>query len=199
MRKTAITLVALFCLALAGDAHAQTVPGAVNFRYSEQVSNAPPGDCGCFGLEGAAVDAAWNLISLDGWRGAGLGLAADFGVVHAGQVNGAGYGLTLTSFTAGPRVRLPGKRLQTFAQALFGVAHGSGSQFPSGSTLVSSANSFALDLGGGVDYSINQRLSVRALQLDYLRTSLPNIGSDSQNSLRVGVGFTVHLGSPPKS
>ena len=65
-------------------------------------------------------------------------------------------------------------------------------------TLASSANSFALDLGGGADYSISQRFSLRAVQLDYLRTSLPNIDSGWQNNLRIGVGVTVRFGSLAK-
>ncbi|MGA8744095.1 MAG: outer membrane beta-barrel protein [Terracidiphilus sp.] len=198
MKRTAISLLALLSLALACGAQAQINPGTANLRFSAQVSNAPPGTCGCFGLEGVAGDAAWNLFSLGTSRGVGLGVAGDLGVVHTGQLNGANYGLTLTTFTAGPRLRLPGKRLHTFGQALFGVAHGSGSQFPSGDTLVSSANSFALDLGGGADYSISEKLSLRAVQIDYLRTSLPNILSDWQNNLRIGVGVTVRFGSLAK-
>jgi len=198
MKKTAVSLVALLSVAIACGAQAQITPGAANLRFSEQVSNAPPGTCGCFGLAGFAGDAAWNLFSLGSSHGVGLGLAGDLGVVHTGQVSGQNYGLTLTTFTAGPRLRLPGHRLQTFGQALFGVAHGSGSQFPSGNTLVSSASSFALDLGGGADYPIGNRLSLRAIQLDYLRTSLPNITSGWQNSLRIGVGMTLRFGSLSK-
>jgi hypothetical protein len=198
MKKTAISLIALLCFALACGAQAQINAGTANLRFSEQVSNAPPGTCGCFGLAGVEGDATWNLFSLGASHRAGLGVAGDLGVVHTGQVNGADYGLTLTTFTAGPRVRLPGKRLQTFGQALFGVAHGSGSQFPSGNTLVSSANSFAMDFGGGVDYSVNRRFSLRAVQLDYLRTNLPNIVSGWQNNLRIGVGVTVRFGSVTK-
>ena len=198
MKKTAISLLALLCMALARGAQAQIIPGTANLRFSEQVSNAPAGTCGCFGLEGFAGDAAWNLFSLGTGHSTGLGIAGDFGVVHTGQVNGGNYGLTLTTLTAGPRLRLPGKRLQTFGQALFGVAHGSDSQFPTGNTLVSSASSFAMDFGGGADYSINQRFSLRALQLDYLRTNLPNITSGWQNSLRIGVGVTVRFGSLAK-
>lgn len=198
MRKIALTFVALLCVASACGAYAQVVPGSVNLRFSEQVSNAAPGNCGCFGLEGVAGDAAWSLMSLGGKHGMALNAAADLGVVHTSQVSGGDYGLTLTTFAAGPRLRLPGNRLQPFAQALFGLAHGSGSQFPSGNTLVASATSFALDLGAGADYSLNSRLSIRALQLDYLRTSLPNVFSGWQNNLRIGVGVTVRFGAAAK-
>jgi hypothetical protein len=193
MPKAAITVVALLCLALASAAQAQAISKTVGFRYSEQVSNAPAGACGCFGLQGAAGDLGWNLKQLGGNHGAGLGLAADVGVEHTGSVNGASYGLTLTTLTAGPRFMLPGRKLPSFAQALFGFAHGSGSAFPQNNTLVSSANSFALDLGAGADYSLDKRLTVRLLQLDYLRTSLPNVTTNWQNNLRIGAGLTLHF------
>jgi len=59
--------------------------------------------------------------------------------------------------------------------------------------LVSSANSFALNLGAGADYSLNKSISVRILQLDYLHTELPNNTSNWQNNLRIGAGLTLHF------
>jgi opacity protein-like surface antigen len=194
MQKMCITFVAFLCLVLASSAQTQAIPKTVDFRYSEQVSNASAGTCGCFALQGAAGDLYWNIRQFAGNHGMGLGLAADIGVEHTGNENDAGYGLTLTTFTAGPRFVLShARKLQPFAQALFGLAHGSGSQFPQGDSLESSANSFALDLGAGADYSLNKRISVRILQLDYLRTALPNNSNDWQNNLRVGAGLTLHF------
>jgi hypothetical protein len=194
MQKTFLTIAALLSMAMAHAARAQAIPGSVNIRFSEQLSNAPAGSCGCFGMEGAAGDLGWNLFGLGGQGGVGLGIAADIGVEHTGSVNGAPNGLNLITFAAGPRVRFPILKLHTFGQALFGIAHGGDSAFPQSNTLVSSANSFALDLGGGADYSLDRRLSVRVLQLDYLRTSLPNTTSNWQNSLRIGAGLTLHFG-----
>jgi len=194
MQKAALTIAALLAMALAHAARAQAIPGSVNVRFSEQLSNAPAGSCGCFGLEGAAGDLAWNLVGLGGRSGVGLGIAADVGVEHTGSVNGAPYGLTLTTFVVGPRVRFPILKLHSFGQALFGFAHGADSQFPQNNALVSSANSFAFDLGGGADYALDKRVSVRVLQLDYLRTSLPNITTNWQNNLRIGAGLTLHFG-----
>jgi len=89
---------------------------------------------------------------------------------------------------------LPGNKVKSFAQALFGLAHGSGSEFPhSGNVLTTSANSFVLDLGTGADIPVNKRLSVRILQLDYLRTALPNNSNDWQNNLRIGAGLTLRF------
>ena len=191
MLKVCMTLVALLCLALATFAQAQVLPQDVGLRYSEQVSNGPAGSCGCFTLQGAAADAAWNLGHLS--SALYLRLAADVGAEHTGNVNNAGYGLTLSTFTAGPRFNLPGNKVKPFAQALFGLAHGSGSEFPQGNSQESSANSFALDLGAGADIPVNKRLSVRILQLDYLRTALPNNSTNWQNNLRIGAGLTLRF------
>jgi len=201
MRKAANFVVALLFLAPAGLAHAQAspsvnhsaaTPGTVNFRFSEQISNAPPGSCNCFEMEGAAADVSWNLNRLGGGHGASLALAADVGVEHTGGANGSAYGLTLTTLTGGPRLIMPGHKLRIFGQALFGFAHGSG-EFPDKNALVGSANSFALDLGGGADYALSRRFSLRLPQLDYVRTGLPNTSTNYQNNLRIGVGLTMHF------
>jgi opacity protein-like surface antigen len=192
MHKIRITLFTLLCLALTAAARAQFLPADAGLRYSEEISNSPAGSCGCFAMQGAAADAYWKLGRLA--HSLHLGMAADAGVENTTNVNNAGYGLTLSAFTAGPRVKLHVNKAHPFAQALFGVAHGSGSNFPqSGSLLIHSANSFALDLGAGADYPLNKRLSVRFLQLDYLRTALPNNSNNWQNNLRVSAGLTLRI------
>jgi hypothetical protein len=194
MRKGLILAIALLSFGLTAVARSQVLPGEVNIRYSEQISNAPPGNCGCFELEGAAVDAAWGASSVGIAHGAGFALAVDAGVEHTGSVGSAPYGLTLTTVTAGPRFWLPGGKLRIFGQVLLGVAHGSNSEFPHNNSLVPSASSFALDAGGGVERFINRLISIRLLQMDYLRTSLPNTTSNYQNNLRIGAGISLHFG-----
>jgi peptidoglycan-associated lipoprotein len=179
------------CLALTAAAQAQILPRYAGLRYSEEISNAPAGGCGCFTLQGAAADAYWNIGHIG--SALHLGLAADAGVENTGSVNGAGHGLTLSTFTAGPRFRLPVGKTHAFVQALFGLAHGSGSDFPSGNVFIHSANSFALDLGAGADYPLNKSISVRILQLDYLRTTLPNNSNNWQNNLRIAAGLTLRF------
>jgi hypothetical protein len=55
---------------------------------------------------------------------------------------------------------------------------------------VSSATSFALDLGAGAEHAINNRVAIRMVQVEYLRTSLPNNSTDWQNNLRISAGVT---------
>lgn len=192
MLKAASQFAAAFGLGLALSAQAQVAPGTVNLRYTEQISNGPAGNCGCFGLEGFQGDAGWWLKDLSA-RGLGISLAVDAGVVHTGSEGNAPYGLTLTTVAAGPRFNFPAPKLQPFAQVLFGFAHGSGSSFPQGNALVSSASSFALEAGGAADYPLDRHLSVRVLELEYLRTALPNSTNNWQNNLRIGAGVTLHL------
>ena len=53
----------------------------------------------------------------------------------------------------------------------------------------SSKNGFALQTGGGVDWSFNPRLSFRG-EADYVRTQLY---SSSQNNFQIGVGLVLHF------
>lgn len=66
--------------------------------------------------------------------------------------------------------------------------------FPVPNSLESSANSFALVLGGGLDRPITQRIGYRIIQLQYLRTSLPNNSSNWQNNLQISTGLTFAFG-----
>jgi opacity protein-like surface antigen len=194
MQKVRSTIGAFLCFVLASIAQSQSLPRDIGVRYSEQVSNGPAGTCGCFTLGGAAADLNWGVKHFKAGKIDYLGLVADAGVEHTGNVNGAGYGLTLTTATFGPRVVLrPIGKVRPFAQTLFGLAHGTGSQFPQNGSLVPSATSFALNLGAGADYSLNKRISVRLLQLDYLRTALPNNSTNWQNNFGIGAGFALHF------
>ncbi|MFZ1937915.1 MAG: hypothetical protein WBE56_12510 [Terracidiphilus sp.] len=193
MRKQAFSILGVLAFALPCAMFSQSHSMAFDARYSAQISNASAGNCGCFSLQGGAADFYLNAVGIGGSHGAGLGAAIDVGSEHTASVNGAPYGLTLTTLTFGPRIVLPGHKIQPFAQVLLGFAHGSDSAFPAGNILVPSASSFALDIGGAADYSINKRLSVRFVQVDYLRTSLPNISSNWQNNLRVAAGVTLHF------
>jgi hypothetical protein len=192
MRKAEAVFAVLFLLGPLCVAQSLGIPQTVNVRYSAQISNSPAGSCGCFALQGVSGDAYWHLLKAGSV--AGLGLAADAGTEHTNAVGSANYGLTLTTLTAGPRAQFSLHRVQIFGQSLFGFAHGSGSQFPRGNSLVPSANSFALDLGGAADYLIDRRFSLRLAQLDYLRTALPNTTTNWQNNLRIGAGVTFHFG-----
>src|SRR5262249_40531902 len=80
-----------------------------------------------------------------------------------------------------------------FGQGLIGEAHGFNSYFPSSTGVQTDYNSFALQLGGGVDLGLSQHFAVRAIQADWLRTQFPNSTTNVQNSLRLGAGIVVRF------
>jgi len=128
-----------------------------------------------------------------------FGLVTEFSGVHTGSVPGAGTGLTLSTYMAGPRISMPLRRgrevgrVVPFAQVLFGGVHGSGGLFPHGSMISSSANSFAMSAGGGLQVGVSRKLSLRLVQAEYLYTRLPNLLDNCQNSYRIGAGLVLRL------
>jgi X-X-X-Leu-X-X-Gly heptad repeat protein len=58
---------------------------------------------------------------------------------------------------------------------------------------ITSDNSLALQVGGGVDLAFTRHIGVRVLQADWVRTQLPNDATDVQNTLRLGAGIIFRL------
>ena len=153
-------------------------------------------DCGCFWLQGGSVDGSVPVYH-------GLRIAANF----TGERSSVAPDVDLSkiAFMAGPRYTLNTKRwtdhwfgpkheASIFGEALFGVAHGFDSLFPTTSAVESSANSFALQVGGGLNIGLTRHFGLRALEIDYVRTTLPNSADNTQNDLRLAFGVTFHLG-----
>jgi opacity protein-like surface antigen len=82
------------------------------------------------------------------------------------------------------------KRVQPFAQALFGVSLFRGFTAdirPSGNVYTyDDATSFAMSLGGGLDVRVNKRIAVRVIQADYTPTFF---GSGRQDNFRISTGI----------
>jgi peptidoglycan-associated lipoprotein len=160
----------------------------VSLGYSHIQANAPPGDCGCFGVNGGYISGDFYLRD---W----LAVAGEITAGEANHISSLGQNLTLATYMAGPKVVRAGHRLAPYAQVLFGGARGSNSYFPSGTTYTTSASSFALSAGGGVDFNLRRYLAVRMVELQYLRTTLPNGVNDEQSHLTIGTGLVIRLGS----
>ncbi|WP_260705972.1 OmpA family protein [Edaphobacter flagellatus] len=158
--------------------------------YSYIGANAPPGQSGYFGLNGGFASGSYRITHL-------FTIAGEFTGGHANNISALGQDLTLFTFMGGPRVAFTGRRLVPFAQVLFGGAHATDSYFPSSSAAgyTTSASSWALSAGGGVDYHLTHRLAVRALEAQYMRTALPNGSSDSQNYFSIGAGIVFKFGT----
>jgi hypothetical protein len=134
-------------------------------------------------------------IQIEGqfWRG--LGAEADVSGLHAQNANNAGVGLDMVTATFGPRYMWSPAhhRCAFFSHALVGEANGFDSIFPGVGSAASSANSLALQIGGGMDLAIKHRLSLRAFEADWLRTALPNADTNVQNSIRLAAGVVLRI------
>jgi hypothetical protein len=99
----------------------------------------------------------------------------------------------LQTFTAGPRVSLRlVPKVTPFAHALFGGAASSCAAFSDNSGC-RSGTAFALVFGGGVDININKGLSIRAIQIDKIRT---HFGDRANTYTGVSFGVVARLGNP---
>lgn len=159
----------------------------IGASYNFVRTNAPPGGCGCFTMNGGS---GWFGYSLDhNWK-----VVGEVGSEHASNIDGSASGLTLTSFLGGLRFSPhPGHRIAPFVQLLLGGAHASGALTPGTSGLSGSANGFAFAPGGGLDVKLKNHFALRAVQVDYLLTRINNGGNDHQNNLRIGFGIVYRF------
>lgn len=165
--------------------------------YTTARARTTPSD-GRFWMQGGSADFAANFFH-------GLGVAANLTGEHASNI-GPGVDLSKVSFMAGPRYTYSTSRCSSrflgtkhapriFGEALFGTVHAFNGTFPaSAGGTKSSTSAFSMQLGGGVDVPIARGLGVRLLEVDYVRSSLPNLGDNTQNDLRLAFGVSYRIG-----
>ncbi len=120
--------------------------------------------------------------NLNRWAGIALdanGHYGDFGNAH--------------SVTVGPQFKLRTERFTPFAEILLGGEHFSPKQH-------SEETDFAIIIGGGLDYKVTPRFSIRAIQADYVHTSYnaptPSGSSNMLNGVRLQAGVVFNFGLP---
>jgi hypothetical protein len=163
--------------------------------YTTERGQQAPGICGCFWLQGVGVDAGFTF-----WKG--LAIAGSFNTGNASNI-APGVGLSKVQFGVGPRYTYTAwtgrgaeanRRLQLFGQWFIGGDHAYKGTFPGPNGVVTRAGSFELQAGGGVNFLLSKSLGVRLFEADYVRSSLPNDASNTQNDVRLGAGVTWHIG-----
>jgi hypothetical protein len=191
-------LAATFAITPVAQAQQEPRPVAVDLAvtYTAERAKIATTDCGCFWLQGGSVNAGVTLFH-------GLGVAANFTGGHSSGI-APGVDLNKLAFMVGPRYTLGtarwtnhllGSRHQTnlFGEALFGFAHGFDSAFPTSTGVTSSATAFSMQIGGGLNIALAHGFGLRALEIDYVRTSFPNDASNTQNDLRLSFGISYRL------
>jgi hypothetical protein len=173
-----------------------TVFTDVAVTYSLERAELVPGMC-CFWMKGVGADAAATF-----WKG--LGIAASMTGEHAANYV-SGYDVNKITYLGGPRYTYTAwasnagiaatPRFQIFGEGLFGGVHAFNGVFPISTGTTSSAGSFAIQAGGGLDVFFFKHYGVRLLEAEYVRTALPNGVDNVQNDLRIAFGVTYHFGS----
>src|SRR5580698_9865878 len=124
MRSFLLATIFLFAGSTAALAQ-ESYKGDAAATYHWVRTNAGPGECGCFGLNGGGLSGSWNFHGP--WS-----VVADFSAEHASSGAPVGNSLTLTSILGGARYQIPQRWLegnhqpQPFAQILIGSTHAGG-------------------------------------------------------------------------
>jgi hypothetical protein len=105
-----------------------------------------------------------------------FGITGEFGGLYGRSFVDSAY-----TFMAGPRLSARTGNVTPFVHALVG-----GIGVP-----VEGEAGFATALGGGVDVRVNDRISIRAIQADYLLTRLFN---NTQHNARLSFGVIFNFG-----
>ncbi|HWR34765.1 MAG TPA: OmpA family protein [Clostridia bacterium] len=118
-----------------------------------------------------------------------FGLALDFNGHYKDEAN-------VSTFMAGPQLKLRSEQFSPFAEVLFGFSHIS----PAG---LRENNAFALGAGGGFDLEIGRHWSFRLIQADYIYTTYRDKGLQVTANrwdgarLQSGLVFKLGGGAPP--
>lgn len=190
VRLAIIVAILAGCVSLGSTpARAQGEPQfAAGANYNYVHSNAPPGGCGCFSLNGGNGWASFALTHH-------ISAVGEVGGHFASNINGTGIDLTLISYLFGARYTfMTESRFHPFAQALAGGAHASASFNSNSLNLSGSENSFAAAGGGGLDVDLTEHIGVRAFEVDYYSTQFKNGVNDHQNNVRVAAGIYFRFG-----
>jgi hypothetical protein len=124
---------------------------------------------GSFSLNGGEISVAYHAKS---W----LSAVADIGGYH-----GKG---TASTYLFGPRITYSHfGQITPYSQVLFGVSHATPDVFAAGRQ-----NAFTMTVGGGFDYHLSRRFSIRPIEIGYLLTNFEEL-----NNVRVSSGVVFHF------
>jgi peptidoglycan-associated lipoprotein len=146
-----------------------------------------------FVLPGGSLDATYNF----GGKVKGLGLVIDLNGESKSNIE-PGVNLTQFSVMGGVRytfhlVPKNPHAVDLYGQFLGGGVFASNSIFPGPSSTTTSANSSAIQLGGGANIRLTRRIALRLLEADFISTKLPNVSGSRQYDVRFSNGVVFRF------
>jgi outer membrane immunogenic protein len=173
-----------------GPTVSKSHPIALSVNYTAMIGNAPPGNCGCFLLNGGSSEELFHV-----WKN--LAAVAQVTGSRTGNIPQSQQGLSLLTYMAGPRYSfLAAHRWTIYGQFLAGGVHGFDSYFPKDDIRSGgAADSLAFAPGGGLEIGVRNWLSVRALEAEFLVIRLPNNVNEQQHNMRISSGVVFRFSS----
>jgi len=181
-----ILLVGFSAMAVAADVPAVEVFGGYSFLRCETLNSGAT--CN---LNGWSAGAAFNMS--ENWSGV-VDVSGHYGYVDDFSPSFTWFDLKEHTFLFGPRYTIRAGKLAPFVQALFGINHVN----PEPDYSATTQNNFAMAFGGGVDFAINDRISLRPAQLDYFATRNASLNASASSNfsknLRYSAGIVFKFG-----
>jgi len=156
---------------------------------------------------GFVVSAAYNFADM-------FAVVGEYGSYHASSLGnvttGSGVSATanMQTYLFGPKISSASNRpIKPFIQILLGGASGT-FKASDGNISVTGprANSFAMAIGGGLDWKVNRHFCIRPAQFEYIMTRFPKsdtstdgvpppgyLGNGTQNNLRYSAGVVYNF------
>lgn len=138
-------------------------------------------------------------VSLNGWNASlainanrWAGFVADFSGYYDTNTE-LDAKLKIHSFLFGPRFTARMDRISPFVQVLFGASRFSANSIDTDEEYAAGTN-FALAFGGGVDIAVNDTLTIRPAQFEYVGIKDEDDG-EFGNNFRYSAGIVIRLGS----
>jgi len=185
----------LLSLILCAVASAQR-PADLGMTYTQEKSKfVGTNSSDYFTLRGASINYAYSFWKGFGVAASGTGLA---GTNLEGYID-----IQHIEFMVGPRYTYNlghisptawGRKGGIFAEGKIGYTFATSGLYPVNGVITSNAAGLTYEGGGGVNVHIYQRFDLRLIEVDAVRTQLPNGTNNVQNTLRLASGINFHFG-----
>jgi outer membrane immunogenic protein len=128
-----------------------------------------------------------------------LSIVGDFGLYRQDNVAGQGFNLIFSTYQFGPRLRFSNAtRATPFVHFLWGAGHAGGTLYTRslgyGVPPLGANYTFVLTAGGGADWRVSSRISIRMIEAEYMHSEFLNFSGNRQENIRVSTGVVFNFG-----
>lgn len=167
-----------------GLENGQAPPLQVGFQYQATHANAPPGQCGCFWMQGGGLQIVRSF-----WPNVSVVVDVYYG--ENGAINNTDEQISIFNYVGGPRYNYrTSTRYTPYGQVLAGASHVSSNYY----AYKSGDTSLAVQAGLGVEMNLKRHISIVPIEADWVYSRALNGVNSHQNNLRAGFGVIYRFG-----